>query len=174
LSRLTLDEADSCDFRRIWRCRSRYVGLRCSRGASQQQLWRPDRRRFTSTRYVASACRGVLYQCALEEDFVTNARSRSQIPAYSLLETCAELAVSTIVRDMSNGCGDDSQYTSYACFCYESSAKFSSMIGAHVSSACNPKFPQQNSSAVEVFSSYCKQGAVAPTGMATPGSKVKI
>ncbi|KAF2678888.1 hypothetical protein K458DRAFT_422775 [Lentithecium fluviatile CBS 122367] len=71
---------------------------------------------------------------------------------------------------MAFGCGDGSSTTSYACFCYESSAKFSSMIGKHVSTACNPDFPEQNSSAIEVFSSYCKLGEVAPTGVVTSAS----
>jgi hypothetical protein len=88
-----------------------------------------------------------------------------QLPEYSLLETCAELQVSTIVRNMEYGCGDDSKLTSFACFCFQSSAKFSSMIGAHVSSACNPRYPAQNTSAIEVFSSYCQLGQVSPNGM---------
>jgi hypothetical protein len=160
-----LNDAVSCNIGRRWRYRSRSVDSQSSRGSLRPQPCPPDLPRFTSIRYVVSAYLFDPTQRDLGKTSISNMEPRSQIPAYSLLETCAELAVSTIVRDMSNGCGDDSQYTSYACFCYESSAKFSSMIGAHVSSACNPKFPQQNSSAIEVFSSYCKQGAVAPTGM---------
>lgn len=41
--------------------------------------------------------------------------------------------------------------------CYESSAKFSSMIGAHVATEC-PDDPSQNTTALEVFSSYCEIG----------------
>ncbi|CAI9635807.1 unnamed protein product [Alternaria burnsii] len=82
-----------------------------------------------------------------------------QIDEYSLLATCAELELSTIVRDMKYGCGDggDSAFTSFTCFCYESSAKFSSMIGAHVATEC-PDDPSQNTTALGVFSSYCEIG----------------
>lgn len=41
--------------------------------------------------------------------------------------------------------------------CYESSAKFSSMIGAHVATEC-PDDPSQNTTALGVFSSYCEIG----------------
>ncbi|KNG49565.1 hypothetical protein DDE82_004146 [Stemphylium lycopersici] len=80
-----------------------------------------------------------------------------QVEQYALLATCAELELSTIVRNMEYGCGDDSQYTSFTCFCYESSAKFSSIIGEHVSTKC-PEDPSQNTTALEVFSSYCEIG----------------
>ncbi|KAF2466232.1 uncharacterized protein BDR25DRAFT_317653 [Lindgomyces ingoldianus] len=91
------------------------------------------------------------------------------IPEYSLLATCAELEVSTIVRDMAYGCGDGSKTTSWACFCYESSAKFSSMIGKHVSTACTSD-PSQNTTALEVFSSYCQLGQVAAQTSGMPTS----
>jgi hypothetical protein len=82
-----------------------------------------------------------------------------KIPEYALLATCAEHELSTIVRDMKYGCGDGggSTYTSFACFCYESSAKFSSMIGAHVATQC-PDDASQNTMALQVFSSYCEVG----------------
>ncbi|KAF2241099.1 hypothetical protein BU26DRAFT_525307 [Trematosphaeria pertusa] len=84
----------------------------------------------------------------------------NQVPEYSLLSQCAETEVSTIVRDMAYGCGDDSRTTSFACFCYDSSAKFSGMIGRHVQTACTTD-GTQNTSVVEVFSSYCQLGQVA-------------
>ncbi|RYN43893.1 hypothetical protein AA0112_g602 [Alternaria arborescens] len=82
-----------------------------------------------------------------------------QIDEYALLATCAELELSTIVRNMKYGCGDggDGAFQSFTCFCYESSAKFSSMIGAHVATEC-PDDPSQNTTALEVFSSYCEIG----------------
>jgi hypothetical protein len=82
-----------------------------------------------------------------------------KIPEYALLATCAEQELSTIVRNMEYGCGDGggSTYTSFACFCYESSAKFSSMIGAHVATRC-PEDTSQNTTALQVFSSYCDVG----------------
>ncbi|CAA9966522.1 hypothetical protein PTMSG1_09881 [Pyrenophora teres f. maculata] len=93
------------------------------------------------------------------------------IPEYRLLAKCAEKEVSTIVRDMVYGCGDggNGAYQSFACFCYESSAKFSSMIGAHVQTVC-PKDPSQNTTALQVFSSYCEAGQsmlAQPAGSAT-------
>ncbi|OAG23570.1 hypothetical protein CC77DRAFT_612854 [Alternaria alternata] len=82
-----------------------------------------------------------------------------QIDEYALLATCAELELSTIVRDMKYGCGDggDGAFQSFTCFCYESSAKFSSMIGVHVATEC-PDDPSQNTTALGVFSSYCEIG----------------
>lgn len=84
----------------------------------------------------------------------------NQVPEYALLSPCAESQVSTIVRNMAFGCGDGSKTTSYKCFCYESSAKFSSMIGKHVQTACTQD-ASQNTSAVEVFSSYCQLGDIS-------------
>jgi len=81
------------------------------------------------------------------------------VPEYDILEQCAENQVSSIIRNMNFGCGDGSQTTSYACFCYQSSAKFSRMVSTRVSSACT-KSPGQDSSAVEVFSKYCELGEV--------------
>jgi hypothetical protein len=80
-----------------------------------------------------------------------------KIEEYALLATCAELELSSIVRNMEYGCGGHSEYESFACFCYESSAKFSSIIGAHVATKC-PDDPSQNTTALEVFSSYCEIG----------------
>ncbi|PSN74879.1 hypothetical protein BS50DRAFT_615672 [Corynespora cassiicola Philippines] len=93
------------------------------------------------------------------------------VPEYDLLATCAELELSAIVRDMQYGCGDGSSLTSYACFCYQSSAKFSSMIGKHVETQC-PQDPSQNTSAIEVFSKYCQLGQVAALPTATSSSTV--
>ncbi|ORY16381.1 hypothetical protein BCR34DRAFT_103633 [Clohesyomyces aquaticus] len=85
----------------------------------------------------------------------------NQVPEYALLASCAEPEVSTIVRDMSFGCGDGSKTTSYACFCFQSSAQMSSMIAKHVSTACAKDDPSQNTSAIEVFSKYCQLGDIA-------------
>ncbi|RII05973.1 hypothetical protein CUC08_Gglean009188 [Alternaria sp. MG1] len=96
-----------------------------------------------------------------------------QIDEYALLATCAELELSTIVRDMKYGCGDggDGAFQSFTCFCYESSAKFSSMIGVHVATEC-PDDPSQNTTALGVFSSYCEIGGskLAEITASTPRS----
>jgi hypothetical protein len=84
----------------------------------------------------------------------------NQVSAYSSLAQCAEPEVSTIVRDMSYGCGDGSRTTSYACFCYQSSSEFSSMIENHVSTACSAD-SSQATLAVQVFSDYCQLGEIA-------------
>ncbi|KAJ4288601.1 hypothetical protein N0V90_011838 [Kalmusia sp. IMI 367209] len=91
------------------------------------------------------------------------------VPEYDLLEPCAENEVSTIVRNMNYGCGDGSRTTSYACFCYQSSAKYSRMISTRVTSACTKSSGQENS-ALEVFSKYCQLAdleQVTTTGIST-------
>ena len=80
-----------------------------------------------------------------------------QIEDYYLLATCAESELSTIVRNMEYGCGDGSRYTSFSCFCYESSARFSGIIGENVATKCSED-PSQNTKALEVFNSYCEMG----------------
>jgi hypothetical protein len=82
----------------------------------------------------------------------------NQVPEYNLLATCAEPEVSSIVRNMVYGCGDGSRLTSYACFCYESSPHFGSLIGSHVATACKDE-PAQSVSAMDVFNQYCQIGA---------------
>jgi hypothetical protein len=69
--------------------------------------------------------------------------------AYALLAPYAEQELLTIVRGWSYRCGDGGSgaYKSFACFCYESSAKFSSMIGAHVATQC-PDDASQNTTAL--------------------------
>lgn len=88
----------------------------------------------------------------------------NQIPEYNALSGCAETEVSTIVRNMDFGCGDEGRTTSFACFCYASSSKFTSMIGKHVSTACTDD-PSQSLSALAVFSSYCRLGEVSGVTM---------
>jgi len=89
-----------------------------------------------------------------------------QVPDYAALSDCAESELRTIVRGMAFGCGDGDQTTSFACFCYASSAKFSSMIDKHVRTACEQDDPTQTFSALAVFHSYCQLGeaVMAQTG----------
>ncbi|KAF2792552.1 hypothetical protein K505DRAFT_418372 [Melanomma pulvis-pyrius CBS 109.77] len=93
----------------------------------------------------------------------------NQVPEYTQLATCAEPEVSFIVRDMYFGCGDGSRTTSYACFCYQSSSRFSSMIENHVSTAC-PKDASQRTLALGVFSDYCQLGQIAAVPTDAPES----
>jgi hypothetical protein len=81
----------------------------------------------------------------------------NKVPEYSSLAKCAEKQLSTIVRDMYSGCGNGSQTTSFACFCYSSSQEFNSIISTAVTSQCsNDSQPAtQASSALDVFASYC-------------------
>ncbi|KAK3369635.1 hypothetical protein B0T24DRAFT_722478 [Lasiosphaeria ovina] len=59
-----------------------------------------------------------------------------KVPGYSQLPPCAEVPVSTIVRDMERGCGDGGRYTSFSCFCTASSSKFASIISTAVAARC--------------------------------------
>ncbi|KAF1980285.1 hypothetical protein BU23DRAFT_5813 [Bimuria novae-zelandiae CBS 107.79] len=81
------------------------------------------------------------------------------VDEYDLLASCAEQQVSLVVRSMAYGCGDGSKLTSYACFCFQSSAYYSRMISTKVTSACSTT-RGQGDSAVEVFSKYCQLGDV--------------
>ncbi|KAF2641823.1 hypothetical protein P280DRAFT_286156 [Massarina eburnea CBS 473.64] len=85
----------------------------------------------------------------------------NQVPQYDALSSCAEGPLRTIVRFMSYDCGDDKQTTSYACFCFSSSAKVSSRIDTMVAKACTQEEERgQNASAVEVFDKYCQLGGL--------------
>jgi hypothetical protein len=92
-----------------------------------------------------------------------------QVLEYGLLQRCAEQKVSLIIRSMASGCGDGSQMTSYACFCYLSSTYYNSMIGGDVGTACDDD--KQITSAQDVFNKYCQIGqtkGIAPNCMPTP------
>lgn len=59
-----------------------------------------------------------------------------QIPLYTQLASCAQDRISAIIRAQASGCGDDSQLTSFACFCVDSSSEFSSIISTAVVDKC--------------------------------------
>ena len=83
----------------------------------------------------------------------------NQLPEYSSMADCAEGQVSTIVRNMADGCGDGSKTTSYNCFCHTSSSYFNSLIGAKVERACATDNPDlQKTSALDLFGAYCHLG----------------
>lgn len=85
------------------------------------------------------------------------------VPGYSQLVPCAEHPLSTVVRGMSQGCGENAEsITSYTCFCTLSSSYMSSVISKGVSSYCrNSSALQQVSSAIAVFDAYCDLGVEA-------------
>jgi hypothetical protein len=92
-----------------------------------------------------------------------------QVTEYALLSSCAERRVSTIVRGMLSGCGDDSQMTSYLCFCYSSSTFFDSLISNEIATTCSDQ--PQASLAQDVFNRYCQIGvtrSVLPAGNSDP------
>ena len=62
---------------------------------------------------------------------------------------------------MRNGCGDESQLTSYSCFCTDWHLKFRFDISTDVVSRCGPGLVAQATSAVEVFKKYCEIGIPA-------------
>jgi hypothetical protein len=81
-----------------------------------------------------------------------------QVPEYFSLDSCAVLPLSTIVKNMVDGCGDGSRTTSYNCFCSTSSAHFKDVIATQVSSHCSGTMSHVVR-ALDVFQSYCKIGA---------------
>lgn len=88
----------------------------------------------------------------------------NQVPEYSQLPACAEVPLSTVVRNMVSGCGDNHQTTSYGCFCVSSSAKFDRVIGSAVASRCTDSPQEAAASALSVFDSYCHLLS-SPAGM---------
>ncbi|KAK5651887.1 hypothetical protein OQA88_11546 [Cercophora sp. LCS_1] len=81
------------------------------------------------------------------------------VPGYKNLSICAEYPLSTMVRNMWNGCGDGSQLTSFSCFCTDSYSKFSWDISTAVVAGCDKDVgAAQATSAVGVFHSYCANG----------------
>jgi len=95
------------------------------------------------------------------------------VPSYKDLSACAELPLKTIVRNMVGGCGDNSEMTSYDCFCVSSYSKFSWDISTAVVSNCGSELAAQATGAVAVFQEYCASGTtqlpvpVIPTPTAT-------
>jgi hypothetical protein len=79
------------------------------------------------------------------------------VPEYSSLESCAVGPISTIVRNMALGCGDEGATTSYSCFCTESSTHWNDVIASSVSAECSGTVSDVVS-ALEVFQSYCSLG----------------
>jgi hypothetical protein len=82
----------------------------------------------------------------------------NQVPEYSQLSSCAVGQVSTVVRDMSSGCGDGSRTTSFSCFCTASSNAFVSIISTAVKSACSGTVGNVTE-ALDVFQRYCQLGS---------------
>lgn len=76
------------------------------------------------------------------------------IPAYKGLPPCAEVPLSTIVRDMNLGCGDGGKTTSWSCFCSASSSQFAAKISSRVQASCTADLPAVTA-ALGVFSTYC-------------------
>ncbi|OBT99786.1 hypothetical protein VE01_02089 [Pseudogymnoascus verrucosus] len=91
----------------------------------------------------------------------------NQVPEYSQLPACAEVPLSTIVRNMVSGCGDNHQTTSYGCFCVSSSAKFDRVIGTAVASRCTDSPQEAAASALSVFDNYCHLLSVPADNTAT-------
>ncbi|KAI0180734.1 hypothetical protein GGR52DRAFT_566992 [Hypoxylon sp. FL1284] len=89
-----------------------------------------------------------------------------EVPAYKDLPVCAEIPVSLIVRDMASGCGDNSQTTSYSCFCTASSSKMDHILSTAVASRCSTGPVSAPSVALDVFASYCDLGKANKTSSA--------
>lgn len=80
------------------------------------------------------------------------------VPGYSNLSSCAVTPLSTLIREMWNGCGDGGALTSYSCFCTDSYSKFGWDISTAIISTCGLSMTAQVTSAVAVFSTYCASG----------------
>ncbi|KAI9150505.1 hypothetical protein HJFPF1_10273 [Paramyrothecium foliicola] len=80
------------------------------------------------------------------------------VSGYDELSSCAEFPLSTIVRDMDQACKDDSQLTSYSCFCTESFNRVGWDISTAVRRSCSTDQEEQATKAVKVFSEYCDSG----------------
>jgi hypothetical protein len=94
------------------------------------------------------------------------------VSEYSLLSSCAEQRVSTIVRDMSDGCGDQSQMTSYLCFCQTSSSYFDSFISSRIARTCNDQ--AQASLGQAVFNIDANVRLTAASASSTAASSLSI
>lgn len=83
------------------------------------------------------------------------------VSGYSSLSSCAEGALSTIVRGQASGCGNVNTYltNSYSCFCTDSSSYMSHAISTDVIQDCATDVAStQASSAIAVFDAYCALG----------------
>lgn len=90
-----------------------------------------------------------------------------QADGYSALPSCAEVPISSIVRDMVSGCGDGGRTISYSCFCTASSDRFSNLIATAVAKNCGQSNAEV-ASATQVFDAYCQLGKTdAATGCYT-------
>ena len=106
------------------------------------------------------------YVSSCQQIFINN------VPGYSELDTaCAPPQLSTIVRDMYSGCGDQGQTTSYSCFCSVSSSYMESVISTAILSVC-PGSTAAVSSASAVFHDYCQIGATIQTTSVTSASSM--
>jgi hypothetical protein len=98
-----------------------------------------------------------------------------QISAYYSLPSCANANLSTVVRGMYYGCGDDHAMTSHDCFCRSTSSwsRMNYIIASQVFDNCNSSLADADSalsdagSAVAVFATYCDQIPMAVTTTST-------
>ena len=66
----------------------------------------------------------------------------NDIPLYSSLAQCAQDPVSAIIRAQASGCVNYDQYSSFSCFCIESSTQFASIISTAVQANCPTPQPK--------------------------------
>lgn len=130
---------------------------------------------MNSTVFSSEICRFILLLALTIPLVLADGKTKiwlNTVSGYSQLESCAVTPLSTIVRDMSQGCGDGNSVTSYTCFCTDSYTQMSSIISEDVSSYCrNSSAVQQISSALAVFDNYCALGVEAGLTVSTaPGN----
>ncbi|KAM7183905.1 hypothetical protein V8F33_013314 [Rhypophila sp. PSN 637] len=95
------------------------------------------------------------------------------VDGYKALPPCAVLPLSTIVRDMQDGCGDGGRLTSYSCFCTNSYSRFSWQISTAVLRNCPDADHREEmaTSAVGVFRGYCTSGREQLTAVVSSASE---
>ncbi|KAK5245013.1 hypothetical protein LTR93_010114 [Exophiala xenobiotica] len=95
----------------------------------------------------------------------------NNVQGYANLDSCAEMPLSTVVRDMYSDCGDQGHTTSYSCFCTASSSYMAGVISTAVLQQC-PGSTADASSATAVFNAYCQLNATPNTSATATSTSV--
>lgn len=94
-----------------------------------------------------------------------------QVPLYTSLQACAQDRLNAIVRAQASGCGDDTQLTSFACFCIDSSTEYVSIISTAVEQACERAATATTTGASSTAGAG-RRAAASTTGAAVTSSAI--
>ncbi|EXJ83692.1 hypothetical protein A1O1_07316 [Capronia coronata CBS 617.96] len=150
---------------RLFKC-SLYKNTRDSKD-QVIKMFQPHHRHWL---FVALALFHNLDIVSAQQIFIDNA------PGYASLGTCAEPPLSTVIRDMNSGCGDNGATTSFSCFCTASSSYMADVISSAVLQRC-PGSTAAAASATAVFNAYCaldKTSSALGTAAAAPTSAAPL